>query len=371
MKYQVFISSTYEDLKEERDQVVKAVLELGHIPVGMEMFSAGDEQQWKLIARQIEASDYYVVIVADRYGSVDGAVSYTEKEYDYAVSCEVPVLGFILDDAASWPGDRREADPVKQKSLAAFKEKAKKRIVGFWKSKDDLHGKVSIALVKQIALTPRDGWIRSSGAVQPEILNELARLSKANGELTAQLARAVGAGQSAKERDRERVIQVMRAKEIVIHLKYADSKDWEDGPKETLYSIFSELSSELMVETTVQLMAIFIAVIVGDEKRTPLDSWPVPSNHVKSWMADLAALGLVEPSRRKHAADDKHEYWTLSETGKAVCLQMRRSKLEAGIPTGEAPPEGVSGGASAASDGSERPTVGDAEKAKALDKERK
>ncbi len=42
-KYQVFISSTYEDLKEERDQAIKAVLEMGHIPVGMEMFSAADE----------------------------------------------------------------------------------------------------------------------------------------------------------------------------------------------------------------------------------------------------------------------------------------------------------------------------------------
>ena len=54
IKYQVFVGSTYEDLKEERSQVIKAILEMGHIPVGMEMFSAGDEQQWKLIARQIE-----------------------------------------------------------------------------------------------------------------------------------------------------------------------------------------------------------------------------------------------------------------------------------------------------------------------------
>ena len=68
-KYQVFISSTYEDLKEEREQAIKAVLEMGHIPVGMEMFSAADEDQWNLISRQIEASDYYLIIVAHRYGS--------------------------------------------------------------------------------------------------------------------------------------------------------------------------------------------------------------------------------------------------------------------------------------------------------------
>ena len=49
VKYQVFVSSTYEDLKAEREVVVKAVLEMGHIPVGMEMFSAADQQQWQII----------------------------------------------------------------------------------------------------------------------------------------------------------------------------------------------------------------------------------------------------------------------------------------------------------------------------------
>ncbi len=57
IKYQVFISSTYEDLKEEREQVIKALLEMAHIPVGMEMFSAADEEQWNIIARQIDEAD--------------------------------------------------------------------------------------------------------------------------------------------------------------------------------------------------------------------------------------------------------------------------------------------------------------------------
>ncbi len=50
-KYQIFVSSTFEDLKAERDQVIKAILEMGHIPVGMEMFSAADEQQWDVIKK--------------------------------------------------------------------------------------------------------------------------------------------------------------------------------------------------------------------------------------------------------------------------------------------------------------------------------
>jgi len=68
-KYQVFISSTYDDLRDERNQVLKAILEMGHIPIGMEVFSASDAEQWRVIARHIEHSDYLILVVVHRYGS--------------------------------------------------------------------------------------------------------------------------------------------------------------------------------------------------------------------------------------------------------------------------------------------------------------
>ena len=117
VKYQIFVSSTYDDLREEREQVLKATLEMGHIPVGMEMFSAADEEQWKIITRQIDECDYYAVIVAHGYGSVVDGISYTEKEYDYAISNNIPVLGFIIEDGASWPTDRVDTDPDPKLSL--------------------------------------------------------------------------------------------------------------------------------------------------------------------------------------------------------------------------------------------------------------
>ena len=68
-KYQVFISSTYSDLEGERDSIIKAVLEIYHISIGMEMFSAEDEDQWEIIRRTIEVSDYYILVLGLRYGS--------------------------------------------------------------------------------------------------------------------------------------------------------------------------------------------------------------------------------------------------------------------------------------------------------------
>ena len=69
-RYQVFVSSTYEDLREERQQATQAVLETSCFPSGMELFPASDDTQWELIKRVIEESDYYIVIVAGRYGSL-------------------------------------------------------------------------------------------------------------------------------------------------------------------------------------------------------------------------------------------------------------------------------------------------------------
>ena len=95
-RYQVFISSTYADLQEERQEVMQALLELDCIPAGMELFPAANEDQWTLIKRVIDDCDYYMVIVAGRYGTVgpDG-VSYTEMEYRYALEQEKPIIGFL------------------------------------------------------------------------------------------------------------------------------------------------------------------------------------------------------------------------------------------------------------------------------------
>lgn len=187
-KYQIFISSTFEDLREQREQVVRAVLEMGHIPVGMEMFSAADDQQWTIIQRHIDDADYYVVLVAHRYGSMDGDRSYTEKEYDYACSCGVPVLGFVIEAAAPWNPERIDRDPVKSEALHRFKTKVMKKPVSFWKTAADLYGSVSVALMKQMTATPRTGWIRADQAAGPEVLSELARLSTENASLRARLA---------------------------------------------------------------------------------------------------------------------------------------------------------------------------------------
>jgi hypothetical protein len=93
-RYSIFISSTYEDLKVERLAVQDVVISAGDFPVQMESFPAADEDQFEFIKSLIDKCDYYVLIVAGRYGTLaEDGMSYTEKEYRYAASKGITVLG--------------------------------------------------------------------------------------------------------------------------------------------------------------------------------------------------------------------------------------------------------------------------------------
>lgn len=144
-KYQIFISSTYIDLVEARVKVRDAILSMLHFPVGMEMFNAADEEQWEIIQETIDSSDYYVLILGQRYGSEisdgpDAGISYTEKEFRYAREQKIPTLVFIIDDSVPLKKEFIETDPEKQAKLDAFKEEAKQnRLVKWWKMRRNWH----------------------------------------------------------------------------------------------------------------------------------------------------------------------------------------------------------------------------------------
>lgn len=194
-KYQIFISSTYEDLKNARQRVQDAILSMYHFPVGMELFSAADEEQWEIIKETIDSTDYYVLIVGQRYGSViqqgeDAGISYTEKEFRYAKEKGIPILAFIIDDSVPLTKDHIETDAAKIEKLAAFKAAVKDgRLVEWWKTPEDLAQKVTTALYKQINRRKRPGWIRSDEYDIEKSHAELLRLNECIRELEQENAR--------------------------------------------------------------------------------------------------------------------------------------------------------------------------------------
>lgn len=181
-KYQFFISSTYEDLKEERNKAIQAILTMNQFPIGMEMFSAADDDQWKIIKEAIDSSDFYILIIGNRYGSIEETtgISYTEKEFDYAVEKKIPVLAFIVDSSVSVTADKFETDPQKITKLSAFKQKVKQsgRYVKFWKNIDNLETLISQSISKAVLRGNRPGWVRTSDFDIDKSYAEILRLTE-------------------------------------------------------------------------------------------------------------------------------------------------------------------------------------------------
>jgi len=187
-RYQVFVSSTYADLKEERQRVIRTVMEMDCIPAGMELFPAADEEQFQFIKRVIDDCDYYLLIVGGRYGSISAeGISYTEKEYDYAVSRDLKVIALIHENPDDIPLGKSEKDPLLRQRLEAFKKKAStNRLVKFWKSAEDLPGLVALSLANTMKMFPAVGWTRANKAASEDLLTEINDLRKRNADFRDQ-----------------------------------------------------------------------------------------------------------------------------------------------------------------------------------------
>lgn len=163
-KYQIFISSTYNDLVEERAAVSQCLLDCGCIPVGMEQFPASGMSQMEYIKKMLRDCDYYILILAGRYGSKDtDGIGFTEKEYDYAIETKLPVMSFVIEDMGKLQAEKCEATDEGRASLNAFREKVcKSKLVKMYKNADDLKASVAVSLMKCIQDFPAIGWVRAT-----------------------------------------------------------------------------------------------------------------------------------------------------------------------------------------------------------------
>jgi hypothetical protein len=186
-----------------------------HFPVGMELFGATDEESWKVIADTIDSSDYYVLIVGYRYGSVieDEGISFTEKEFRYAKDKGIPILAFVISDLVNPTVDKVDSEPGKRKKLAAFKQAVMNgRNIDRWNNPDELAQKVTAALYKQITRTKRPGWIRGDAIDVEKSLAEILDLNKRLHRLEDENKNLLLENQSLKEKaDRKPFLTISMA----------------------------------------------------------------------------------------------------------------------------------------------------------------
>jgi hypothetical protein len=278
--YSVFVSSTYEDLREERAAVQKALLQLHCMPIGMELFGSADEETWDFIKRQIGDCDYYVVIVADKYGSTaDDGLSYTEKEYDYAREAKKPVLAFVHGDRGGIPRDKTEADPGKRSKLETFIQKVRRSPVSFFTSKDDLATQVTVSFVRLRERQPMIGFIRADQA--PD-LKRYSDLLEENLRLQAELAKI---GSQAADVPFQHASEKMRV--------FADGQAGRRGVAHTLGQWFVAIAekSALGLPYAEAIQRLVMNELPSDYMA---QGWSVSTEENNKVVLPLVAWGLIE-----------------------------------------------------------------------------
>lgn len=188
-KFSIFISSTYQDLQNERQALMGVALENNLIPVGMEQFHAAPASQWDVITKMIDECDFYLLVIGGRYGTIDieSGISYTEKEYNYAKNKGLPVLVLIRKSSAITASDQDTGDDKfeKMRKLDEFRTRVQNdgNTVDFFTDLNSLKYVASPAFRNAINYADENaGWVRYRDVVN--VINEEVEVrNKANAEI--------------------------------------------------------------------------------------------------------------------------------------------------------------------------------------------
>ena len=105
-KYQIFISSTFNDLQDKRKKAVEVVVSRGHIPVDLSLFSARASTDLEVITQSIEQCQIYLVILGPRYGSLADSSSVNETFLFFSSYVRTSTMVLTLQ-IVSWSHDQR------------------------------------------------------------------------------------------------------------------------------------------------------------------------------------------------------------------------------------------------------------------------
>lgn len=219
-KLQIFISSTYKDLIEERQAAVGAILKAGHIPAGMELFRAGDTSQWETIKRWIDESDVYMLILGGRYGSVEpiSGKSYTQLEFEYAEEMKKPLFSVVITDEFLERKVRSSGTEViereKGAELAQFRNTVLSKMCAFFSDLKDIKLAVHETIPDLLQRYKCTGWVSGKMLDEAEIaLEEAIRLRDENKNL--------------KQENKELTLKLEKEKQTRSNSRFMDNSEAE------------------------------------------------------------------------------------------------------------------------------------------------
>ncbi len=205
-RYQVYISTTYPDMQSARQALMLPMLDLGLMPMGMDMHSSESHNLMPVVQRMIDDSDYFVILLGGRYGTLSPlGLSYTHREYIFAATKRKPVVSFIHDDPLNLPPDVREPSREGQVRRDDFARLLENKTLSFrWRDESELAARVAKVMPDVMRQYPAPGWMQAgamagAGDTRNQVLvRRVAELEKEREEwLAAQRAPLRGLARGA------------------------------------------------------------------------------------------------------------------------------------------------------------------------------
>ncbi|NGO52344.1 DUF4062 domain-containing protein [Allomesorhizobium camelthorni] len=326
-RFQVFVSSTYADLEQERRSVIQTLMEMDCIPAGMELFPASDDDQWQFIKKVIDDCDYYILILGGRYGStnVEG-IGYTEMEFDYAKSIGLKILSFVHENPSSIPVAKSELDASLREKFEAFRTKVKAdRLVKFWSSEKELPGLVAFSLMKTIKAYPAIGWVRADKVTSESSLIEINSLQKENSALKKQIESANSSlyNKSLNLAGFDETFDLKYS--YTIKRQYATDTISENA-KMTWQQIFGAIAPELISHPSDGKVESMIGRVAYKTNNTGEKVVKLDNDCFQTVKVQLIALGLVTVDYRQTTQGGMGVFWSLTDKGSSFMAAVRTVK---------------------------------------------
>lgn len=310
--------------------MIQTVIESNCIPAGMELFPAADEEQLAFIKRVIDDCDYYLLIVGGRYGSVDeSGISYTEQEYDYAVSRSLKVIALLHENPGKISLENSEPEPAGREKLRKFRDKVSSgRLVKFWKDAAELPGLVSINLSRAMNAYPAVGWVRADKVANVEVLGEINEVRKQNTELQVE----IGKYQEALARlASPPALKDLAGLDEEIKLAGRYWSNFYNGfriwhVKTTWRKIFAYISPYLLKVPTAKTVKGILApalvkdASVGEEK---VQNEEMDDQDFQTVGVQLRALGLVKIEHTQTMSGGMNLFWSFTAAGERLMVETR------------------------------------------------
>jgi len=328
MKYHIFIGSTLDDLKNERKEIIRIVMELGHVPVMADYLDDDARNNLKLLQKIIEDCDYFVALAANKYSASDGKVSPLVAQCSIAAKKGIPVLALIIDEKARSKPAKKEKDPALVRKLDDLKAKLREGPYETWTNIPDLCQKAQTLLLQEVNINPQPGWVRAEKLIDPTVANEISRLSSENDALRRQVKIDDGVLVSKLREQLKQAMRVLALNKITLSFYYASGDNWENSRQFRYIRIFKLLVPELSLgKNTAEISRFLGTVLNPDLDKTVRKDYPTPSNTIKKIMADLSMLRLVKCTNEENVSAGD-EIWELTEYGKELYSAYRMRQLE-------------------------------------------